>query len=44
MKIGDDKIEEATSPGDIPVLFRQGGYLFGGHLCSKSKSRATDAK
>ena len=39
VEIGDDKVEEATSPGDVPVLFGQGGYLFGCHLYWKFKSR-----
>lgn len=32
VKIGDDKVEQATSPGDISVLFGQGSYLLGRHL------------
>lgn len=32
VKIGDDKVEQATSPGDIPVLLGQGSYLLGCHL------------
>lgn len=44
MEIGDDEVEEATSLGDIPVLFGQEGNLFGGHLYSKSKSKITDSE
>lgn len=44
VQIGDDKVEEATSSGNIPVLFGQGGYFVRRHLCSKSKSGVTDAQ
>lgn len=38
VKIGDDKVEQATSPGDIPVLLGQGCYLLGRHLLLERNS------